>query len=1029
MVLLEELLGQVSCTVNPFGRAVLERPVTGLTCDSRAVIPGSVFVAVKGREADGHRYVSQAVARGCLAVVVDREVATAKDVAVVRVEDSRRALGHLAAAFYDYPAREMIMIGLTGTNGKTTTSWLIEGMLLAAGRRPGVIGTVNYRYLDRRGDRVVRDAPLTTPEPVQLQGLLRKMCDSGVTHVVMEVSSHALALERLAGLYFDVGVFTNLSRDHLDFHGSMEAYFQAKQKLFYDFLVPAGVAVVTFVAGRQNRETTGDDWGRRLARELRERGMMPFPGIGGRQSLLTCGFAPGCEVRAEEPVQDLDGLRCTIHLGGRTVHLESGLIGRYNVLNLLTAAGVGLALEMKPEQIGGGLAVVRGVAGRLERVRLAGRDDGQWPPGPAVFVDYAHTPDALENVLRTLRQLVTGRLVCVFGCGGDRDRGKRAMMGEVVGRLADVALLSSDNPRRENAAGIVADIEPGLRQSKMQMTGLEHLLSGKSPARGYVLVADRRQAIQAACALAAEEDLVLIAGKGHETYQIIGDEKRFFDDRLEAKNALLRWNTDHLLRATAGTLSSGRRHALLGAISTDSRTTEPGDVFLALTGEHFDGHDYVDIAVRKGAAAVIVERPLPPDRKETAVIRVVDTLRALGDLARYRRRLLAPEVRVVGITGSSGKTTVKEMTAAIFEAEYEAVACDSVLKTQGNLNNLIGLPLSLLRLKAEHRVAVMEMGMNRPGEIKRLAGIADPDIGCITNVQAAHLEGLGTIDGVAAAKGELFAAMRDDAVRVINYDDPLIRRLVRRSGGRRIGFAVSRPGRRYHPEVRVSRVRSLGLAGMRFTLQINDWKQRLTVPAVGQHNVGNCAAAAAIALAAGVGPDAIVRGLRQYRSGDKRLRLRRLPRGLRVVDDSYNANPASMAAALTTVRTFGDRCRRAAALGDMLELGAGAAAAHRQIGRLVAELGYDFLAVTGQYAEETAGAAVKSGLAPAGVIVCPDTAAMAAWFAALMDEKRMRSGDWLLVKGSRSMRMELMLQSLELLLRDSSGSLPAKSNG
>ncbi|GBE53006.1 UDP-N-acetylmuramoyl-L-alanyl-D-glutamate--LD-lysine ligase [bacterium BMS3Bbin14] len=1028
MVLLGELLDPVSCTVNPFGRTLLERPVTGLTCDSRAVIPGSVFVAVKGQEADGHRYVSQAVARGCLAVVVDREVETAKDVAVVMVADSRRAFGHLAAAFYGYPAREMTMIGLTGTNGKTTTSWLVEGMLLAAGRRPGVIGTVNYRYLDRRGDMVVRDAPLTTPEPVRLQGLLREMADSGVTHVVMEVSSHALVLERLAGLYFDVGVFTNLSRDHLDFHGSMEAYFQAKRKLFHDFLAPAGVAVVTFVPGRQDRETAGDGWGRRLARELREKGMAPFSGTGGRQSLITCGFAPGCEVRAEEPVQDLDGLRCTIHLGGRAVPLESGLIGRYNVLNLLTAAGVGLALELEPEQICGGLAAVRGVAGRLERVRLAGQ--GQWPPGPAVFVDYAHTPDALENVLRTLRRLVSGRLVCVFGCGGDRDRGKRAMMGEVVGRLADVALLSSDNPRRENAAAIAADIEPGLRQGRMEKTDLEHLLSGKTRARGYVLVADRRQAIQAACALATGEDLVLVAGKGHETYQIIGDEKRFFDDRLEAKNALLRWNTDHLLRATGGTLSSGGRRVLLGAISTDSRTIEPGDVFLALTGEHFDGHDYVDIAVRKGAAAVIVERPLPPDRRqETAVILVADTLRALGDLARYRRRLLAPAVRVVGITGSSGKTTVKEMTAAIFAAEYEAVGCDSVLKTRGNLNNLIGLPLSLLRLKAEHRVAVLEMGMNRPGEIKRLAGIADPDIGCITNVQAAHLEGLGTIDGVAAAKGELFAAMRDDAVRVINYDDPLVRRLARQGRGGRIGFAVSRSGRRYHPEVRVTRVRSLGVAGMRFTLQINDRQQRLTVPAVGQHNVGNCAAAAAIALAAGVGPDAIVRGLGRYRSGDKRLRLRRLPRGLRVVDDSYNANPASMAAALNTVRTFGDRCRRAAALGDMLELGAGAAAAHRQIGRLVAELGYDFLAVTGQYAEETARAAEKSGLAPSGVMVCADTDAMAAWFAGLMAEERMRSGDWLLVKGSRSMRMELMLQSLELLLGGAPGSLTEKSNG
>jgi len=305
------------------------------------------------------------------------------------------------------------------------------------------------------------------------------------------------------------------------------------------------------------------------------------------------------------------------------------------------------------------------------------------------------------------------------------------------------------------------------------------------------------------------------------------------------------------------------------------------------------------------------------------------------------------------------------------------------------------------------------MGMNRPGEIEQLTRIADPDIGCITNVQAAHLEGLGSIEGVARAKGELFATMPEKGIRVVNYDDPNTRKLGDQYGNSVIGFAVTPVGRRHRPEVRATRIVGLGESGMRFTLHIRNWRQRITIPATGFHNVANCTAAAAIAAASGVEPESIVAGLVRFKPSDKRMEKCTLPGGINVVNDSYNANPASMAAALRTVVTHGRGCRRIAVLGDMLELGDGAPQAHSAIGNLVAELGYDFLAVTGAFADAVAESAKRSGMESGRIMVCSDTEAVADWIAALARKDRLHEGDWLLIKGSRGMRMERVLEFLQ----------------
>ncbi len=595
-------------------RETYMRQVTSVTCDSRKVVPGCLFVAIRGAGADGFNYLADAISRGCLAVVVEGDAGGGDEqVPVLHVRDSHAALGDLAAAWFGYPARQLQLIGITGTNGKTTCSWLIEEMLVASGHRPGVIGTVNYRYHGAEGVRIICDAPLTTPDPMMLQGLLRTMADGGVTHVVMEVSSHALQQNRLGRTLFDVVVFTNLSRDHLDYHQTMERYFAAKQRLFMQHLKETGVAVIV------STPPMGEaDWGEMLVSTLPA------------ERVVRCGLQPADEVTAQALSQSIDGFHCSLSLRGRQIAFSSPLAGDYNVLNVLAAAGVGLALSLSPELIGKGLSAVRRIPGRLERIIAPGMTPSVTP---SVFVDYAHTPDALENVLKTLRNLATGRLVCVFGCGGDRDRGKRPLMGGIAGRYADVVLVTSDNPRTEDPQTIIAAVADGVATSGKTPVRVQEMFTGPAPKQGFAIIGDRRAAIHLCCSLAQPGDTILVAGKGHEQYQIIGTKKHFFDDRFEVLNGLATWNLRHLLAATEGVLVSGAQKDLLLNVSTDSRQIGLGDIFVPLKGEYFDGHAFIDQAVQSGAAAVIAEN-IPDQRPAQVVfIQVADTLEALGRLA------------------------------------------------------------------------------------------------------------------------------------------------------------------------------------------------------------------------------------------------------------------------------------------------------------------------------------------------------------------------------------------------------------
>lgn len=448
--------------------------------DSRLVEPGDVFVAIPGASADGSAFVADALGRGAVCVVAQDGVSLPESAQaeLVTVDDPRRALGELASAYFNTSAHDIQLVGITGTNGKTTVSYILEHLLLASGRTVGVMGTVSYRW---PGQEV--DAPLTTPDCWSLHEMISQMAADGVDTVVMEVSSHALDQDRVWGLAFDAAILTNVTQDHLDYHRNMEAYFAAKSRLFSALPKQGKAGVIN----------ADDPWGAELAATYEAAVPFSLNGKGAENGLH--GSIIACTSR---------GVEMRMRFRDQEWTLTSPLIGRHNASNLLAAQGVGLALGLTPQDMDA-LEQFAGVPGRLERVEN--------DRGLDVFVDYAHTPDALENVLGTVAELDFKRLFCVFGCGGNRDKAKRPLMGEAVCRHADVAVLTSDNPRDEEPLAIMDDVRPGL-----------------GDCTEVIEDADRREAIGKALDAMQAGDVLVIAGKGHETYQIVKGVRHDFND-------------------------------------------------------------------------------------------------------------------------------------------------------------------------------------------------------------------------------------------------------------------------------------------------------------------------------------------------------------------------------------------------------------------------------------------------------------------------------------------------------------------
>ncbi len=484
-------------------RGPMDVRITHVTHRSEDVQPGTLFVAIKGYRTDGHAFIPEAIRRGACCVILEDPGYISSDPSIlfIQVPDSREAMSLIASNFYGVPTKALTLIGITGTNGKTTLTYLIESIWNRCRIPNGVIGTINYRY-----GTTMLEAKTTTPDALLLQKVLSEMVASGVKMVSMEVSSHALFLKRVTGCHFDIAVWTNLSQDHLDFHPTMEAYFETKKALFTHYLKdsekPDKWAIVNL----------DDAYGRRLRDDLTD-----IP-------VLTYGTVPEADVHPTQVELDASGTYLRLHTPRGELSFHSNLIGHHNLMNLLAAVAVGTVLHLPMEEMAEGLKFV-GIPGRLQPVENS--------LGIEVLVDYAHTPDALENVLKSLKPLARGRVITVFGCGGDRDRGKRPLMGAIAEKLSDLVILTDDNPRTESREAILKEIESGI--SFMPLLR-EHEFP--SAIKGYFKQADRQKAIRLAIHAASPGDIVLIAGKGHEPYQIIGTARIPFSDLKVAREAI-----------------------------------------------------------------------------------------------------------------------------------------------------------------------------------------------------------------------------------------------------------------------------------------------------------------------------------------------------------------------------------------------------------------------------------------------------------------------------------------------------------
>ncbi len=960
---------------------------------AQEVHPDGLFVAIPGLTADGHDYIGEAVSRGAALILSQKPVHS--DAPVIQVKDTRKALSALAAQFYQNPSQKLFIIGITGTNGKTTTTYLVESILKKAGLATGVIGTVNYRYAGK-----VFPSANTTPEALDLQRILNDMVCEGITHVIMEVSSHAIDLNRIDYCWMDVGVFTNLSQDHLDYHKEMDQYWNCKKRLFSEHLVsgPKANRAQTVINGN-------DAHGQELIREL------PLDSI-------TFGYSDYHSISAYHLRYDLRGVCGSIKTPAGVVNIDTPLLGRHNAENILCATGVGLALHLSPDIIRSGIESQTTIPGRLERIPDA--------HGRFVFVDYAHTPDALKNVLSTLRSVAVGKITCIFGCGGDRDKQKRPQMGEIAGSFSDLAIVTSDNPRTEDPQTIIQQIVQGIRKTDNRKYSQAELRSGLQE-KGYTIAPDRKNAIQLGLDVSDPNDIVLIAGKGHETYQIIGTESKPFDDRAMALEALsskpvkrahkvslseqnsghplsqaqpFPWDTAEILSATDGKLVSGDESQSFKCISIDSRRINPHDLFIAIKGLTHDGHTFVSDVIAQGIRGVLIDKsrlaefPITEwEAKGISCIAVKDTTRALGDLAAYNRRRAG--ISVVAITGSNGKTTTRRLTSAVVSQRHR------VLSPVGNYNNEIGLPLTLLELNPLHQWGVLELGINRPGEISRLAEICSPQIGVITNIGPVHLEGLGSIEGVLQAKGELLEKLTPGGVAILNGDDPHLLRLAQKTKQPVLLFGLSENASIRAHSIRDSR------QGTAFILKSPLAEIAITLRIPGRFMVPNALAAAAVGHHLGVSLPEIKRGLESIQSARGRMNIIKTKKGIHIIDDAYNANPKSMAAALETLVSFKGGQRAVFVAGDMLELGTYAETLHREVGSLAAQAGLARLYATGAHCEVVAGGARSQNMNPADIVtgnkefIVND---LTAW---------LHSGDWVLVKGSRGMRMEQIVERLQ----------------
>lgn len=938
-----------------------------------------VFVCIRGFKVDSHELI-EAISRSNvkLFIVETRTKMNKKDVCQVMVSDSRAATALLGKLFFKDPSKKFNLIGITGTNGKTTTGFMTYKLFSHLGYRVGFIGTIGY-YIKNKFYK----SNLTTPDVIELNQIFVQMVNEGIDFVIMEVSSHAIKLKRVFGLKFTMAVFTNLSREHLDFHGTMREYGLVKFTFLDHVSQKGGKVILNFDDSQEliNAIDNPDDSAGKgfeifdYKNGCRKASGLFIKKLTGKKDIIVKGYDLNKNSLFDNNKVNIRYIysisNSKLSLSDQYFDLEkssgesnelfrvyTNITGKYNYQNLTTALAIiqNFTLSLNP------LIDKTFFSGTRKNVRLDNLDmqvPGRFEKvgndfGVNCYIDFAHTPDALENVLQNLLELKRSstrskdcRIITVFGAGGNRDRGKRPKMSRSALKYSNLVILTSDNPRDESQQAILGDLVEGISRNE-----------------NILLLEDRESAIRTAVFLAHEGDFLLIAGKGHEAYQEVGGEKVYFNDKIVAQEAfrlkgeLLPGNSDSgevdsrqlsakhsnstielaiplskvfLDFALKGTLKNNRNvkadeSRYYNSVSADTRTISDNSVYFALIGKKYDGHDFIDKALSYQGNLAVVQRDRWKafyDKYESdidkllswkdRIIIVDDTLKSYALLASKYRSLF--NIKMIGVTGSFGKTTTKEII-------YNILSEDGyTLKSFANENNIIGLSKTLFNIKYYHKFCIAELGTNQPGEIELLTRISKPDIGLITGIGPSHLEFLGNIDGVYKEKTALFKAGLE--ARIAFYDSRL-----KSYCDNRIDYVGVNKNCQYQvrKEWENDKGTYININSVIFELQKNKDIYRK-----------NVIIAISLAMYLNLKKDKIQRGLSKSYKTENRMQIE-LTEGKKIIFDCYNANPDSMREAIKYWADLDPDVSHVAILGDMLELGRFRKKYHREVGLLLKEV-------------------------------------------------------------------------------------------
>ncbi len=829
-----------------------------LTDNVKEVQSGDIFYAIKGVHVDGADFVNEAIQKGAKKIVADHQIDCSVPVEVV--SDVRRS--YAKACVEKWPSEKIKKVAVTGTNGKTSTVYFVQQFMNLLGTKAVSLGTIGQ---DGFGGHI--EGHMTTLPPKPLAQKLNELQSQGVEVVAMEASSHGLDQGRLLGHMLCGAAFTNLTRDHLDYHKSVENYFSAKKKLFTEILNTDGVAVLNAdIPEYKELKSLCDARGQRI---------------------ISYGVK-GETLQLMQQVPTATGQHLVIQHESKNYPLDIGIFGDFQAMNLMAAIGLCMSMGKSWDELYSVINLIKAPAGRLEYM-------GSLKNGASVFVDYAHTPDGLEQVLKSLRPHTKNRLICLFGCGGDRDKGKRSQMGAIAEKLADQVFVTDDNPRSE---------EPSTIRKEILAT---------CPQKGHEELT-RSKAIMHAINTLQPGDVLVLAGKGHESGQEIQGVMYPFSDRIESAlfikgdNEKCLWNNIELQQALNVPVN---KNVKAWRVVFNSKEVQLGDLFVALTGGARDGHEFVKDALEKGASACLVNHEISDIFKEKQIV-VPDTQKALESLARYAR--MRSEAQVVGITGSSGKTTTKEMLGACLKAQGKT------FMTEANLNNDLGVALMLVNMPADCQYAVIEMGISHVGEMHHLSDLVRPNVSIITSIHPAHSEFFKTLDITATEKAHILDFQDKNGTIIFNKDTncaDLLSNIAHQSHIKHIlTFG-------YHEKADLKLVEAK-VFGKNMSVKVLFHGENLDykLQFMGQHYALDSLAVLGAVDALGastVQATQILQNLTPTIGRGFAQQIEVENKKITLIDDAYNANPASMQAGLESLSFY--QGRKVVVLGDMLELG------------------------------------------------------------------------------------------------------------